>query len=327
MRPDAGLALAFALSGTLVILAGIVLARSCDVIGEVSGFGRVRIGAVLLAGATSLPELTTDITAVRIGAPDIAVGDLFGSSMANMLILGLVAMFARRAKVLQAASPDQRRVGILALTLNALAAALLLSPVRFSVLGLGPEPVILVAVYLYGMRQLHHSAARAPARAGLTDPKGFRRAIGMFFAAAIAIFIAAPEFARAASRLADVTGLGDTFVGTALVGFATSLPELVASAAAVRAGAIDLAVGNLFGSNALNMLVFFPLDLVERGPLFGHVQQTHVVTGAIAAGMMVIALMTLSPAFRRNRFIAEASPALLLLGYFAGLWALFLWIT
>jgi hypothetical protein len=53
----------------------------------------------------------------------------------------------------------------------------------------------------------------------------------------------------------------------------------------------------------------------------------HVVTGAIAAGMMVLALLTLSPAFRRNRFIAEVSPALLLLGYVAGLGALFLWVT
>lgn len=327
MSPDTGLGLALVLSGGVVIVAGILLARSCDVIGEMSGFGRVRIGAVLLAGATSLPELTTDITAVRIGAPDIAVGDLFGSSMANMLILGLVAMFARRSKILQAASPDQRRLGILAVTLNALATAFLLSPVRFSVLGLGPEPLILVVVYAYGMRRLHQAAARSPARVGAIDPKPFRRAMAMFFAAALAIFIAAPEFARAASRLAEVSGLGDTFVGTALVGFATSLPELVASAAAVRAGAIDLAVGNLFGSNAFNMLVFFPLDLVEPGPLFGHVQQTHVVAGSVAVGMLVLALMTLSPAFRRNRFIGEASPAILVLGYFAGLWTLFLAVT
>jgi len=327
VSPDARLALAFALSGGVVIIAGIMLARSCDVIGEMSGFGRMRIGAILLAGATSLPELTTDITAVRIGAPDIAVGDLFGSSMANMLILGLVAMFARRAKVLQAASPDQRRLGLLALTLNALAVAFLLSPVRFAVLGVGPESLVLIGVYAYGIRRLHRSAARGQAPTEVAAPKRFRRAMAMFFAAALAIFIAAPEFARAASRLAEVTGLGDTFVGTALVGFATSLPELVASATAVRAGAIDLAVGNLFGSNALNMLVFFPLDLVEPGPLFGHVQQTHMVAGTVAVGMMVLALMTLSPAFRRNRFVGEASPALLVVGYFAGLWALFLAAT
>jgi cation:H+ antiporter len=177
------------------------------------------------------------------------------------------------------------------------------------------------------MRRLHQAAARAPARVGAIDPKPFRRAMAMFFAAALAIFLAAPEFARAAARLAEVTGLGDTFVGTALVGFATSLPELVASAAAVRAGAIDLAVGNLFGSNAVNMLVFFPLDLVEPGPIFGHVQQTHVVAGSVAVAMLVLALMTLSPAFRRNRFIGEASPAILVLGYFAGLWTLFLAVT
>src|SRR5215469_9247844 len=82
--------------GIAVILAGIILGRSADAIAATTGLGRVWTGAVLLAIATSLPELVTDVSAVRLHVPDLAAGDLFGSSLANMFILGVVSLFAVR---------------------------------------------------------------------------------------------------------------------------------------------------------------------------------------------------------------------------------------
>ena len=78
--------LGFLASGAVIVAAGTVLAKSGDAIAEHTRLGRVWIGSVLLAGATSLPELTTDVAAVRLGVPDLAAGDLFGSSLANMLL-------------------------------------------------------------------------------------------------------------------------------------------------------------------------------------------------------------------------------------------------
>ena len=75
-----GLALGVAIAGTF-------LARSADRIAELTGLGRLIIGSLLLAAVTSLPELTVDIAAVRAGLTDIAVGDLFGSSLMNLFIL------------------------------------------------------------------------------------------------------------------------------------------------------------------------------------------------------------------------------------------------
>lgn len=83
--------LGFVLSAVAVIAAGVVLARAGDVIAARTRLGSVWVGTIFLAGATSLPELATDVAAVRMGAPDLAAGDLFGSTMANMLILGLVS--------------------------------------------------------------------------------------------------------------------------------------------------------------------------------------------------------------------------------------------
>ncbi len=75
----------------------------------------------------------------------------------------------------------------------------------------------------------------------------------VFLASGVAIVGAATWLARAGDQIATTTGLGGLFVGVALTATATSLPELVASIAAVRMGAFNLAVANLFGSNALNM--------------------------------------------------------------------------
>lgn len=81
--------LIFAVASAAVVVAGVRLARDGDVIAERTGLGGAWVGAILLAAATSLPELTTDIFAVRQGQVSLAVGDLFGSSMVNMLILAV----------------------------------------------------------------------------------------------------------------------------------------------------------------------------------------------------------------------------------------------
>src|SRR3546814_9716818 len=83
----------FALLGLMLITFASLLAHAADRIADATGIGRVWIGTILLAGATSLPELATDVAAVKIGAADLAAGDLFGSSMANMLIFALVGLF------------------------------------------------------------------------------------------------------------------------------------------------------------------------------------------------------------------------------------------
>jgi len=85
----------FLVSAAVIVGAGTMLARYADRIAELSGLGRLWIGVVLVAGATSLPEVIIDVSAARLGAPDLAVGDLFGSNMANMLIWGLIDMIHR----------------------------------------------------------------------------------------------------------------------------------------------------------------------------------------------------------------------------------------
>jgi cation:H+ antiporter len=321
--------LAFFASGGVVVLAGVALARYADEIAEATGLGRVWIGSVLLAAATSLPEAATDVAAVRLGVPDLAAGDLFGSSMANMLILGIVDLLPPRVQVLRRAALDHALSAALAIVLNALAALFVLLQPTATVFGIGVETVSLLLVYLAGTRAVYRHNVRArplPRETSghrLARLSSARAAVG-FGVAAVAILVAAPFFAWSAQRIAEMTGLGTTFVGTWLVGFSTSLPELVASVAAVRAGALDLAVGNLFGSNALNMGLFFALNAAQPGQaFFAGLDVDHALSGLLAVVLTSLGLAAVVYGAERRYAMIEPDSALIVLTYFLSLWLLY----
>jgi len=149
------------LAGVALIVAATALTKAADVISDRTKIGRVWIGAVLLAGATSLPELATDVSAVRMNAADLAAGDLFGSSMANMLILAVIDLLPPRRRVLRGAGFENLLAASLAIVLTAVAAVFVLTRPQHQVLGLAPESFVLLGVYFFGMRAIYRHGARA----------------------------------------------------------------------------------------------------------------------------------------------------------------------
>jgi len=315
---------AFLATGGLVVFAGVALARHADAIAAATGLGRLWTGSLLLAGATSLPEFATDVSAVRLGAVDLAVGDLFGSSLANMLILAVIDFLPPRGRVMERAAFDHALAACLAMGLNALAAVLVFLGTSTAVLWVSPASVLLCALYVGGTRAVYRHATRnglPPAAPGSAPPLG--QAVRGFTGAALLILLAAPAFAWSARGLAESSGLGNTFVGTWLVGLATSLPELVACLAAVRLGAYDLAVGTLFGSNAFNMALFLPLDLAQRGSLFAALDPGHALTGLFAVVLMALGLSGIVYRAKREYALLEPGSWLMLAAYIAAIAVLY----
>jgi cation:H+ antiporter len=322
-------ALIFAGSGAAVVAAGIFLARAGDAIAGATRLGGLWIGSVLVAAATSLPEIATDVVAVRVGAVDLAAGDLFGSSMANMLILAIIDLLPPRTQVLRRVALDHALSAALAISLTALAAIFATARIQVSILGLGPGSLVLVAIFVAGTRAVYRQAARsdAPAAGAQAAPEGaggsLRPQVAVFVAAAAVIFVAAPFFARAAKALALASGLGTTFFGTLVVGLSTSLPELVSSVAAVRIGAYDLAVGNLFGSNAFNMVIFAALDLAHGpGPIFAAIDPLHAATGLFGVLLMSLGLAAIVYRAERRFALLEPDSALMIFAYVLAMWFL-----
>jgi cation:H+ antiporter len=323
------LALIFLGCAAVIVIAGVYLARYGDAIAVRTGLGGLWIGSILLAGATSLPELATDIAAVRIGAPDLAAGDLFGSSMSNMLILALIDLSYPRAHVLRSASLDHVISAMLAILLTAIAALFLLVRTSANLFGIGPGSALLVGVYLAGTRAMYLnnvSAKAEPANAmgpeeePLSTSLTLRQAIARFAVASVVILAVAPFFARSAEGIAEATGLGTTVVGTWLVGFSTSLPELVASLAAVRLRAFDMAIGNLFGSNAMNMIMFAILDAISpAGPILATVSPVHAMSALVAIMLMSVGMAAIAYRTHGRLRMLEPSSSVMLLLYLMGI--------
>ena len=327
-------ALLFATCAAVVALAGIRLARAGDELAELLGIPRLTVGMLLVAGATSLPELVTDVTAALNHAPDLAVGDLMGSSMANMAILALIDVM-RRQRVWSHVEVGHARVAAVAIALTALATLGLLTPMGLTIGWVGVDTVLIAGAYVAAVQWIRRSpSSRFAEGSVLPRPTGWSRpergqvrpVMAQLLAAAVVILIAAPLLATAAEEIADGFGLGQTFVGTALLAMTTSLPELVASLAAVRMGSFDLAVGNLFGSNAFNMAALFVVDLAYRpGPLLAAVSSAQAVGAVGAILLMAAALAAIVHGRETSAGRLEPDAVLVLLGYVGTLYAV--WAT
>ena len=297
------LAIFFVAAGVLV-WAGLTLARAGDEIATRTGLGGLFVGMLLMAAATSLPEIVTDVSAAIADAPDLAVGDLFGSSMANMAILAVIDLIARR-KVWPAVGLGHARVASVAIALTALAVIGIVTPIGGAIGWVGLDTIGIAAAYVFAVAWVRRTRPHVPTSGpdlgelpvatGWTrsarGPRLFRNANARFGLATALILVSGPVVAVSGKGIADTSGLAQTFVGVAMLAVATSLPELVASVAAVRIGAFDLAVGNLFGSNAINMAMLVVVDVAfVRGPLLSAAKGP----GVVVAGVGAILLMSIA---------------------------------
>lgn len=322
-----GWVLVFLVAAAFVTWGGVRLARAGDQIAEHTRLSRLVVGMLLVAAATSLPEIVTDVSAALAGAPDLAIGDLFGSSMANMAILAVLDL-VHRHRVWPSVEIGHSRVASVAIALTALAVLGMLTPEGWRLGWVGLDSVVIALAYVAAVAWVHRSPVSrfggelVPVPTGWTRARRVqvRTAVVRFASAALVILVSAPVLARSGQQIAELTGVGETFVGAAMLAVATSLPELVASLAAVRIGAYDLAVGNLFGSNAFNMFALLLVDLAYTGgPVLNAADPSQAVAGVGAILLMALALAALVHGLETRVRRLEPDAVLLLLGYVGAL--------
>lgn len=326
----------FLVSAAVIVVAGVFLTRYSDRIAEVTKLGRLLVGSVFLATATSLPELFVDLSAVRANMPNLAIGDLLGSSLFNLLILAIADLVHKGGNILfSRVSAQHALAASISVSVTAIAGVgLLLGPplAKYSIGELGLGTASIVVAYLLGLRMIYFNQSLGKVSKNSLASEGREqrrralvRAIGGYLTASGAILLAAPFMAEAAGEIAEKTGIGTSFVGTTLVAFSTSLPEFVSTIAAVRRGAFDLALGNIFGSNAFNMILLAPLDLFYEGSLLAAASLTHVLTCFATILITSVAVMgQLYQVEKRKRLLEPDAVLIILLvvGALSGLYLL-----
>jgi cation:H+ antiporter len=326
--------LAFVACAAAIGVAGTALSRYGDVIGRRTGMGGSWVGLVLIATVTSLPELATGVSAVTINeTPEIAVGDVLGSCVFNLLIIVVLDLLQRGESVYTRARQGH--------ILSAGFGVILIGFAGFNVLlakggahwtwgHVGLYSPVIVVLYAVAMRTVFRYEVSHPeqgAGEALRESElTLKQALQRYAAAALVVVAAGVWLPYVGKSLAAQMGWQQSFVGTLFVAAATSLPEVAVSVAALRIGALDMAIGGLFGSNLFNIAILTIDDaLYLKGPLLSNVSTVHAVSAFSAVMMTGVAIVGLlyRPRVRVFRTVGWASIVLFVM-YLLNAYLLFL---
>ncbi len=218
---------------------------------EKAGVSKMLIGFTLVAAGTSLPEMLVSVNANLNNAPGIALGNVIGSNIANiLLVLGATAMLHPVVT---------RRTGpVRDLVMMMLATALLIGLMQFNVIDrwVGLLMVVLLAGYMFWQFRTDQGAGEA-----MADEVGHPRfastgaAVATMLGGFVAVAAGVELLVRGATVMATLIGVPEAVIGMTIVAFGTSLPELATSIAATLKRHTDVLIGNVIGSNVFNILL------------------------------------------------------------------------
>jgi cation:H+ antiporter len=319
--------LIFVVSSAALVAAAVKMAQYGDVIAVRTRLGGMFIGVLLLAGATSLPEMLTMINSFRQEAPGLAAGSMFGSNMFNMLLLALLDLVNQQARILRRVAMTHALTAALGSAMIGLSVFFILGDIHLQIGWMGLDSVALILVYVGGIRLIQQHGQASGSVVELPSDKPvmplWRAVLGFAVSTAVLVGVT-PWLVRASKEIAAITGLGTGFVGTSLLAMVTSLPETVAVVAASRLGAYDMAVGNLFGSNVFNMFALGVADLFyTRGRFLGAIDPAFALVGMMGLLLTNLALVGNIARVERRLGFVEADALLILLVYFGGMFFLY----
>jgi cation:H+ antiporter len=310
----------------VIVVAAYLLAKYGDVIAIRTGLGGMFIGILLMAAATSLPELLTSMESVKQNSPNIAAGNLLGSNGFNMLLLAVLDITHRSQRILRKAAMRHALTGSLAVMMIGLVLYFISADIQLKLGWIGLDSLIIIAAYIFALRLIAGGSKPEklePEEIPANIPKLWVGLLG-FLLAAGALVIITPYMVGASVEIAEITGLGTTFIGTTLVALVTSLPETVTTIAAIRLGASDMAIGNLFGSNMFNMLALGLTDLFyTQGRFLGSIDPVFMLVGLFGLLMTIIGLVGNLAKLEKRLWFIEIDSLLLFILYFSGMWMLY----
>jgi cation:H+ antiporter len=307
------------------------MAEYGDIIAVRTNLGGLIVGTIFLAGATSLPELIASISAFSAGVPNLAAGNFFGSNMVNVLLLAVVDLINYQVPLMRRMAINHTLTAVLGMMLMVLAIIFIMSDIDLAIGWVGVDSLILIFLYFAGVwllqqeNRIANGSIKPPAVVVADNFPSLKRGIIGFIATSLVLVLVVPQLVTASTDIAELTGLGNSFVGTALLSVVTSLPELLAALAAVRMGAFDLAVGNLFGSSVFNMLGVGIADFFYlEGRFLGAIDPNFALVGLLSLLLTMMALLANLARIERKMLFIELDAVAIILVYLGGRYLLFL---
>ena len=331
--PTAALLGAFLAAASVVFLCGLRMTGLADRLADRTGLGEAIVGGVLLGAATSLSGTIVSITAALDGRASLAFSNSVGGIAAQTVFLAVADMFYRRVN-LEHAAADLGNVfqGVVLMVLLTLPFVASTTP-EVTLWAVHPVSFAIPAVYATGLvaaRSIRDAPMWEPVETTDTKPdepdeeddesrgKSTPRLFVTFGLLMLLMGTAGFVIAKSASELADRFGIAESVVGALATAVVTSLPELVTTVAAVRRGALQLAVGGIIGGNTFDTLFLTAADISYRDGSLYHAGGTQARCW-IVAGLMMTGILIGGLILRQRQGPARiGAESLLLLSIYAG---------
>ncbi len=243
----------------LLILGIVVVLKSADWLtnGAVGlatklGIPQIVIGLTIVAIGTSMPEFFVSIVSAIKGTPDLAVGNIVGSNIFNVLLIVGVAAIVAPITIQRATVKRDIPIAIIA-------SVMLTIMMMDDIMSRLDALILFTAFIAFIWITLHDSKNVSPESNSSKETIGAKKSVFLIAIGLVGLVLGSNVFVDNASSLAHAWGISDAVIGLTIVAGGTSLPELATSAVAAKKGDSGIAIGNVLGSNVFNILMILGL--------------------------------------------------------------------
>ena len=255
----------FLLPSLLLILGLIFLVKGADIfitnvskLGKKLGVNDMLLGITVVALGTSIPEVFVSISSVINLKPEIAIGNSLGSNIANIgIVFGFSCFFIARSEI----SLNLRDIFLLILT--SLIAGYVLFDYKISV----SDSILMIGLFLLFL--MHLLRQKPQEINSSSDSNNTLWLIFLSLSSLVFLLIGSELTVKYGSSIASLIGISDVVIGLTMVAIGTSLPELATSFVALKQKKGNLVIGNIVGSNILNIVLVFPIIGMSLSKIFG----------------------------------------------------------
>ena len=232
---------------TFLVIGAELFVSNTSKLGSKLGLSDMFLGITIIALGTSIPEVFVTISSILNNTPEIAVGNSIGSNIANIgLIFGVSCFFLSKSSL------DINLRDIFLLILSVLLTGYILFDYKIS----RPESIILIAFFILFLLHLFRQR-REPSDDNESD--SFFKLTFLLIVSVIVLISGSELTVLGGTNLASLLNVSNEIIGLTMIAIGTSLPELAASLTALRQRKGNMVIGNIIGSNILNIVLVFPL--------------------------------------------------------------------
>ncbi|WLR48244.1 sodium:calcium antiporter [Halobacillus litoralis] len=288
----------FFISGILTFFIASRLAIFGDAVKEKTRASSAFMGAII-GIAISLPELTSSVTAIVIDSPDLAVGNLIGSNLFNIMGLAIFDIVYRRYQILTHATVESKLYGWLVILMTLIVIAGLSLTLPTHIFHISYTSIVIVVLYFIGSKFINDRTEYQGRKVKQQNERykdfSYKQVLWRFILYAFLIMVIGSVLTITAERISVITGIGASFIGAFLVAISTSLPDAVSVGTALKLRNFNLGISSLLGSNAFNLMILAITDFIYfKGNLLQESSPANMITGVTSIVFILLIIYSIT---------------------------------